>query len=218
MTVEPPPGLPIHLGRKVAFGFRDAWRGIIRSLAPRVARLLFAPGTQVDYAATHATSVTGGKNALTERDSEGVGMASLDRAYGIRGAAMALGMAAVVGFVHGVMAAAFDHPWVTVPVGIAGAIIMVMAGLISARRSLAGVLGTGFAMGFLFFVVRWAMWALMRGGGALTAGFLTTPPWGWPAWLASAGVDGLWPVEAALLLGPAIFGCYVGMERGRTPA
>lgn len=85
-------------------------------------------------------------------------------------------MATVAGFVHGVMAAEFDHLAVKLSVGMAGAIVMIMAA------------------------------------------FLATPPWGWPAWLAAAGISGLWVVEALSLLGPALFGCFVGQERRRAPA
>lgn len=145
-------------------------------------------------------------------------MASLDRAYGHRGAAIALGMAAVVGAVHGVLAWQFDHLIATLAVGMAGAIIMVMGGAISARQTLSGAVGVGLAMGLLFFVTRWSGWALMQGGFPGAAGFLGTPPWGWPDWLANAGISDLWAVELTSLLVPALFGCLAGQERRRGAA
>lgn len=145
-------------------------------------------------------------------------MASLNRAYGIRGAAIALGMAAVAGCVHGVLAATFDHLAAKLALGMAGAVLMVMGGAVSARQSLAGALGVGFAMGLLFFWIRWAAWALMTGGIAATASFAATPPWGWPSWLAASGIGAAWTVEAVSLLIPALFGCLVGQERRHAPA
>lgn len=145
-------------------------------------------------------------------------MASLDRAYGVRGAAIALAMAAVAGCVHGALAAEFDHLWVKLALGTAGAVVMVMGGATSARQTLAGALGVGFAMGFLFFAARWSAWSLMQGGPAGLAAFLGAPPWGWPGYLARAGVSDFWTVEAVSLLIPALFGCFVGQERRRAAA
>ena len=131
----------------------------------------------------------------------------------MRGALLALGMACVAGGVHGVMANQFDFLLVKIVVGIAGAIVLIMAGAISARASMAGAVATGLAMGVLFFLCRWIGWSLMEGGldGALA--FLSTPPWGWPGYLALAGISGFWAVEATSMLIPALIGCIVGQER-----
>ena len=145
-------------------------------------------------------------------------MASLDRAYGVRGAAIALGIAAVVGSVHGVLAAGFDHLGVKLAVGTAGSIVMLMAGATSARQTLTGALAVGLSMGLLFFVTRWSLWALMESGVEGAAAFLSTPPWGWPRYLREAGISDLWTVELGCLWTPALFGCFVGQERRREPA
>ena len=63
-------------------------------------------------------------------------------------------MACVAGGVHGVMASQFDYLVVKIVVGIAGAIVLIMAGAISARQSMASAVATGLLMGLLFFVCR----------------------------------------------------------------
>ena len=140
-------------------------------------------------------------------------MASLDRAYGMRGAALALGMASIAGGVHGVMASQFDYLAVKIVVGVAGAIVLIMAGAISARASMLSAVATGLAMGVLFFLFRWIGWSLMEDGPSGALAFLTTPPWGWPGYLTQAGISGFWAVEATSMLIPALIGCIVGQER-----
>ena len=122
-------------------------------------------------------------------------------------------MACVAGGVHGVMASQFDYLVVKIVVGIAGAIVLIMAGAISARQSMASAVATGLLMGLLFFVCRWIGWSLMEGGIAGAWAFLATPPWSWPAFLALAGISGYWIVEAVSMLVPAMIGCIVGQER-----
>ena len=86
-------------------------------------------------------------------------MASLDRAYGTRGAAIALAMAAVAGAVHGTFAQTFDVLWVKLLIGLAGSIVLIMAGVISARRSWWGAISLALLMAGTFFVTRWSCWA-----------------------------------------------------------
>lgn len=140
-------------------------------------------------------------------------MASLNRAYGMRGAALALGMACVAGGVHGVMAGSFDYLIVKLGVGLAGAIVLIMAGAISARQTMQGAILIGLGMGGLFFASRWICWALVTGGLSTAGDLLTLPPWGWPAFLSAAGISGFWVVEAFSMLIPAMIGCIVGQER-----
>ena len=140
-------------------------------------------------------------------------MASLDRAYGARGAVIALGMACVAGGVQGVMAWSFDILAVKIAVGLAGAIVLVMAGAISARRSSPGAIGLGLLMGAFFFISRWIGWTLMDGGVSGAAAFVAALPWGWPGYLAAAGISGFWVFEGVSMLAPALFGCIVGQER-----
>lgn len=140
-------------------------------------------------------------------------MASLDRAYGTRGALIALGMASIAGAVHGVMAGSFDYLGLKIVVGVAGALVLIMAGAISARRSILSAIAIGFGMGLLFFLTRWSGWSLITGGVPETLRFLSAGPWGWPGFLASAGISGFWIVEAISMLVPAMIGCIVGQER-----
>lgn len=58
-------------------------------------------------------------------------------------------MPAVVGFVHGGLAAEFDLLDVKLALGAAGAVVMVISGGTSARQTLPGALGIGVAMGLL---------------------------------------------------------------------
>ena len=144
-------------------------------------------------------------------------MPSLERAYGIKGAAIAVSMAVVAGAVHGVMAATFDVLPVKLAIGLAGSIILIIAGVVSARRSLWGALFTGFAMGVCFFLFRWSCWSLMTGGPEGLAGFLAAGPLGWDAWLSAAGISGFWLVEAVSMFVPALVGCIAGQERPEQP-
>ncbi|MEM7508202.1 MAG: hypothetical protein AAF415_15825 [Pseudomonadota bacterium] len=136
-------------------------------------------------------------------------MASLDRAYGLKGAAIALGTAAVAGLVHGVLASALDSILLKVPLLLVSIIVLVIAGTVSARRSLATAALIAVAMALIFFWMRWFGWSAM----ADAARFVTEPPWRWPAYLAAGGVTGLWIAEFTATLSAAIFGCMAGHER-----
>ncbi len=141
-------------------------------------------------------------------------MASLDRAYGYRGAIIAVAMATVAGGVHGTFAQAFDWLSVKILVGIAGSIVLIMAGVISARQSWWGTISLGLLMGAMFFLARWTCWALMTGGTVEAGTFLTTPPLMWPDYLAAGGISTFWIVEAVSMIVPAMIGCVTGHERG----
>lgn len=140
-------------------------------------------------------------------------MPSLDRAQGVRGAAIALATALLAGCVHGVLAWQFEALAANIAFGLTGAVMLVIGGAVSARRSLAAALGLGLLMGGAFFLARWTGWALMEGGPAGVAGFIAAGPHGWPRWLGAHGVNAFWPVEAASMFAPALFGCYAGQER-----
>lgn len=141
-------------------------------------------------------------------------MASLDRAYGLRGATIALGMATVAGGVHGTLAwAAGDNVLPKIALGVAAAIVMVMAGAISARRTLVIAVALGIAMGVAFFITRWVAWSVMEGGVPLATTFLASGPLGWPAYLDIHNVSGLWLFEFISMMVPAVFGTIVGQER-----
>lgn len=122
-------------------------------------------------------------------------------------------MACVAGGVHGVMAGSFDILVVKLGVGLAGAIVLIMAGAISARQSLVGAVLIGLSMGLLFFVFRWVFWAVVTGGLPRVGDLLSLPPWEWPTFLIAAGISGFWVVEAISMLVPAMIGCLVGQER-----
>lgn len=141
-------------------------------------------------------------------------MASLDRAYGIRGAVIAISMAAVAGGVHGTFAQSFDWLAVKIIVGVAGSIVLIMAGVISARQSWWGTISLGLTMGGVFFLSRWTCWSLMDGGTVGASNFLTTTPFMWPDYLAAEGISTFWIVEAVSMCVPAMIGCVTGHERG----
>ena len=124
-----------------------------------------------------------------------------------------MGMAIVAGGVQGVLAQSFDYLPVKIAVGLASALVLIMAGAISARQTLFAALALGVTMAVAFFVTRWAAWSLMDGGFDGLRAFLTTPPWGWPHYLSVMGISGFWLFEAVSMLGPAMIGCYVGQER-----
>lgn len=140
-------------------------------------------------------------------------MPSLERAYGIRGAAIALGMATIAGGVQGVLAWQFDYVVIKVVIALAGALVLVMAGAISARRSLNKAMILGCMMAVSFFIARWIGWSLMQGGFPLTLELFTLSPLSWPEWMDAQGVSGFWILEATSMFVPALFGCYVGQER-----
>ena len=147
-------------------------------------------------------------------------MASLDRAYGLRGAVISLAMTTVAGGVHGVLAWQFDFLATKVFTGLCCAVLLVMAGAISARRSLATALGLGLVMGLVFFLARWTGWSVMDAGADGVFSFFAAAPFDWPIWLAARGISTGWIVEAASLTTTALFACYVGHERAEssTPA
>ena len=122
-------------------------------------------------------------------------------------------MAIVSGGVQGVIAWQFDYLAVKVVVGLSCVLVLIMAGAISARRSLAIAIGLGVLMGVSFFLARWVCWSLMDGGFPAAADFLLTGPLGWPGWLGARGISGFWIFEAVSMFVPALFGCYVGQER-----
>ena len=140
-------------------------------------------------------------------------MASLDRAYGTRGAVTALATAMVAGAVHGTFAQVFDLLWVKILIGMAGSVVLIIAGVNSARRSWWGTLSLALLMVAVFFAARWSCWAVMTGGVTELMVFLRTPPPMWPEYLAAAGVSLVWIVELVSMCVPAIFGCIAGHER-----
>lgn len=140
-------------------------------------------------------------------------MASLDRAYGYRGATIALGMAMIAGGVQGVIAHQFDYVVVKVAVGLASVLVLIMAGAISARQQFYSAIGLGLLMGIGFYLTRWGGWSLMEGGLTGVIEFFSTPPWGWPAYLDRNDISGFWILEALSMFCPALVGCYVGQER-----
>ncbi|MEO1492865.1 MAG: hypothetical protein AAFV19_11990 [Pseudomonadota bacterium] len=140
-------------------------------------------------------------------------MASLDRAYGVRGMVIALGMASVAGGVHGVLSWSVDSVVIKFIFGCAAAIVMIMAGAISARKTLPVAIALGVGMGVVFFLTRWVGWSVMEGGVSLATVFLTTAPWGWPAFLEAHEISRFWIFEFTSVMVPAIFGTIVGQER-----
>lgn len=140
-------------------------------------------------------------------------MPSLDRAFGLRGALLALFMAVVAGGVQGVMAHQFDHLIAKILIGVFNALVLIMAGAISARRTLWAAMVLACLMAVLVFMARWGSWSLMDAGWNGLAAFLATPPWGWPDYLAARNISLFWIVEAGSMLIPALIGCYVGHER-----
>ncbi len=141
-------------------------------------------------------------------------MASLDRAYGTRGAIIALAMAAVAGAVHGTFAQVLDFLWVKILIGVAGSIVLMIAGVNSARRSRWGTISLALLMAVVFFTARWSCWAIMTGGVTELTVFLKTPPPMWPEYLAAAGISLFWIVELVSMCIPTMFGCIAGHERG----
>lgn len=142
---------------------------------------------------------------------------SLDRAYGARGALIAVSMAAIAGSVHGVLAASFGSVAPKVAVGFAGALVLIMAGALSARQSAPGAVMLGLGMGVVFFLCRWSFWALITGGGAGLGALLALPPWHWPGHFAALGISWVWKVEAVSMCMPALIGCLVGQDRKARP-
>jgi len=151
--------------------------------------------------------------AYRQAPTRTIDLASLDRAYGYRGATIALGMAMIAGGVQGVIAHQFDYLLVKIAVGLASVLVLIMAGAISARQQLYSAVGLGLLMGVGFFVTRWGAWSLMDGGLKGVIEFFAALPWGWPGYLFQKGISGFWIFEAASMFMPALVGCYVGQER-----
>ncbi|MBY8974649.1 hypothetical protein KHP62_02450 [Rhodobacteraceae bacterium NNCM2] len=136
-------------------------------------------------------------------------MASLDRAYGLRGATIAVGIALIAGLVQGVLASQLEWLLPKALLLLASCIVLVMAGTVSARQSVAstGLIAALMTLGF--FLCRWTVWSVMTGAGPM----LAEPPWQWPAYFADHGVTLLWIAEFLATLGAATFGCFAGHER-----
>lgn len=136
-------------------------------------------------------------------------MASLDRAYGLRGALIAVTIAAVAGLIHGVLASQLSWLGVKALLLVVSCIVLVIAGTVSARRSFTAACLVAMAMTVVFFLCRWAIWAVMIQEPAA----LIAPPWEWPGGFADRGVTWLWIVEFTVTFAAAGFGCYAGHER-----
>lgn len=122
-------------------------------------------------------------------------------------------MALVAGTVQGTFAQAFDLLWLKTLTGIAAVILLLMAGAISARRSVLAATVLGLTMGGLFFVGRWGAWAFMSGGLVELSSFVASGPVGWPDYLFQSGISAFWIFEAMSMLAPSIAGCLMGQER-----
>ena len=140
-------------------------------------------------------------------------MVSLDSSRRRHGATVALTLGAIAGMVHGVLAWRFDSLAGAIAIGLAGGLVLLIAGVLSARRCRVTALGLGLALGLVFILARWTGWSLMAGGPVMAAEFLASGPAGRPGWLATPGIDIFWTVEAASMFVPALVGCYVGQER-----
>ena len=136
-------------------------------------------------------------------------MASIERAYGLRGVAVALGAAALAGLVHGVLASRTG--WFAASAGlvIVSGIVLLMGGLVSARRRAVTAFVIAALMVLVFFWWRWFGWSVMTDGGQ----FALTAPGGWPAYLAAAGAAARAGIELIAAASAAAFGCWVGHER-----
>ncbi|MEM8842962.1 MAG: hypothetical protein AAGD47_14440 [Pseudomonadota bacterium] len=136
-------------------------------------------------------------------------MASLDRAYGLRGALTALAISAISGLVHGVLASQLTWLGIKALLLVVSCVALVIAGTVSARRSPAAAWGIALAMTLVFFLCRWAIWAVM----VQATPVLASPPWDWPGLFARHGVSWLWIVELTATGAAAGLGCYAGHER-----
>ena len=115
------------------------------------------------------------------------------------------------------MAATLNVLVVKLAVGLAGSIVMIIAGVVSARRSFWASVGTGLAMGCCFFLFRWGCWTMMTGGVDGLTSFLSAGPLGWANWFHQAGISDFWLVEAVSMFVPAMIGCVAGQERPANP-
>lgn len=136
-------------------------------------------------------------------------MASLDRAYGIKGAVIALGVAGIAGLIHGTLAS--QVVWLLPKIGLllVSVTAMIIGGTVSARQSYATAALIAAAMVVVFFWLRWFGFSVMTDGG----GFATVLPWHWPAYITATGVSWLWTVETGAVMAATILGCMAGHER-----
>lgn len=145
-------------------------------------------------------------------------MASLSRAYGARGVVIAVSTAAVVGVVHGTLAAVFDVFAMKLVVGILGSIAMIIAGTVSARQQVLSAVVVALTMATIFFVLRWSAWAIINDGSAGLQEFLTALPLGAPQLLLEWGITRYWMLEVFSMFVPALIGCIAGFERAEPDA
>lgn len=136
-------------------------------------------------------------------------MASLDRAYGVKGALIAGATAAVAGLVHGVLVAVTGWLAIKVLLLAAAAAMLVIGGTVSARQHTASMTAMAMAMVALFFWWRWLGWSAINDAGV----FLGLGPGGWLAYIRGSGVFWLWLPEFSITASAAAFGCYAGFER-----
>ena len=145
-------------------------------------------------------------------------MATTIRAYGLRGAIIALSVTVVAAAVQGILTALTTVLVLEILLAMVVAVALAMAGATSARRSRAGALAMALAMAVLFFWLRWTLWHAMSFGADAAAGFALTPPWAWPAAMdalvARGALSGhlLWIMESAAVLASAAAGTLIGHE------
>lgn len=140
-------------------------------------------------------------------------VASLDRAFGLRGALISVGFAAGAGAIHGILVAGEPVLIARLGLALASFVVLVLAGVASARRGRRAAIGCAGVMLAAFLLARWGFWALMLGGAPALADLAATPPWGWPGALAALGAGGLGLVELAAMATAALMGCLLGHER-----
>ncbi len=145
-------------------------------------------------------------------------MATTNRAYGMRGAAIALGITAIAAATQGVLTAVTGVIALEILCAVVMAIALVIAGATSARQTWPGAAALAVFMGVLFFWLRWTLWSFMSGGAEAALAFALTPPWLWyPAMdtlSATGAITGntLWIMEGATMLAAAATGCLLGYE------
>ncbi|MEM7670176.1 MAG: hypothetical protein AAF317_13730 [Pseudomonadota bacterium] len=136
-------------------------------------------------------------------------MASLDRAYGIRGAVIAIGVAGVAGLIHGTLASQVVWLAPKIALLVMSVAAIVIGGTVSARQGYATAMLIAVTMSIAFFCFRWTGFSIMADAGT----FLTIAPWNWPDYIATTGVSWLWTIETGLISFAALLGCLAGHER-----